>query len=295
MVKKALCILFVLYLLPFSVWAEEDILVNRLKNRKLASPFSEDAELLNIWFPHISGCDGTVLKCGEEVILIDACSVSQAKNALMELLNDLNITHINAVINSHPDPDHMGGIRVLLENGIIIDKIIVGFPQTGFENDENQRMQDLIYEWAEAYSVPVECMGNGDELSIGSAVIRMIQCLDESVYGVNNASMMCMVSFGERRAFFAADIQLETQKKLLSDEFDISADILKFSHHGYRGVNEEYLKKISPLVTILTGAASGTTASQSQLANFHYYYTTTEYFTLHLATDGKKWLLEATY
>ncbi len=293
MLKKIVCILVMLFLLPLSAGAEENIVVNRLKNRTLEAPFSSEAELLHIWFPHISGCDGAVLKCGGQVALIDACTPDQAKGALMELLTGLHITHVDYVINSHPDPDHMGGIRVLLQNGITIGKIITGFPQTGFENDENQRMQDLIYRWASEYDVPVERMGDGDTLDLGCAVIRMLQCIDDSVYGVNNASMMCMVSLNERRAFFAADIQLATQKKLLADSYDIAADILKFSHHGYRGANEEYLKKISPLVTVLTGGVNGTTASQCQLAELHFYYTTTEYFTLHLATDGNQWLLES--
>ena len=63
---------------------------------------------LEVHFLDIGQGDSALLFCGEETMLIDGGKVKNNQK-LISRLKELNVTHLEAVICSHPDEDHCGG------------------------------------------------------------------------------------------------------------------------------------------------------------------------------------------
>lgn len=283
----ALCLLLVLLALPAHA---QETLVNRITDAGNPFSFKADAELLHIYFPRIAGCDAALVRYGDFSALIDGATPDQA-DAVLTMLKRAGVTRLTYAINSHPDPDHMGGFKNIFSK-VPADKMIVGFPETGLADDENQKFETMLYKWMDDMQIPIERMDDGDALPLGDATISLLQFYDQNVPGINNSSLMCMVSLGARSAFFTGDIQLEAQQKLVKSGAKIAADILKFSHHGYRRANEGFLKAVNPAVCVLTGGFASCEAAREQLGALKTYFLTTDRGILHFSTDGETWVLE---
>lgn len=68
---------------------------------------------LEVHFLDIGQGDSALLFCGEETMLIDGGKVKNNQK-LISRLKALNVTHLDAVICSHPDEDHCGGLAAVL-------------------------------------------------------------------------------------------------------------------------------------------------------------------------------------
>ncbi len=291
--KRLFCLfLLLLCLFTLTAGAEETapVLVNKILDKTSSFAFPADAKLLEIWFPEISGCDAALIKYGDYAALIDGATPQQA-DAVLRMLKKAGVTRLDYAVNSHPDPDHMGGFKTIFAS-VPAELVIVGFPKTGLKDEDNQKFNTMLYQWMEELNIPVTRLGDGDGIYFGGASFTMLQVYDEEIAGINNSSLMCMVSLAARSAFFTGDIQLDTQKKLVASGAPIRADILKFSHHGYRGADEEYLRAIAPEVCVLTGGFRSSEAARMQLSDMKLYFATTDRGILHFTTDGATWLLE---
>ena len=126
--KKFLAFFLVLaLLLPcLSVMAEEDIVIDRIAGEGADFAFAEDAQLLEIYFPKIGGCDAAFVRYGDYSMLIDCAG--NLWREVETLLKKLNVTELDYAVNSHPDADHIGGFNHILKN-IPAGEFVLGFPE----------------------------------------------------------------------------------------------------------------------------------------------------------------------
>ena len=72
-----------------------------------------DASGLEVHFLDIGQGDSALLFCGDETLLIDGGKVKNNQK-LIARLKELEVDHLDAVICSHPDEDHCGGLSAVL-------------------------------------------------------------------------------------------------------------------------------------------------------------------------------------
>ena len=72
-----------------------------------------DAPKLEVHFLDIGQGDSALLFCGDETLLIDGGKVKNNQK-LIARLKELEVDHLDAVICSHPDEDHCGGLSAVL-------------------------------------------------------------------------------------------------------------------------------------------------------------------------------------
>lgn len=281
-----LCLLLAL-LLPALSAADETIVIDKTRGENADFTFAQDAELLEVFFPKIYGCDAALVRCGDFSMLID-CGGNQWKETAA-MLSRLGITELTYALNSHPDADHIGGFNHVLKD-VPAGEFLMGFPE---DYDSGDEVRFKIYEDLHAMGIPLRQVHSGERIAFGGASVTVIQRTDEQLPRVNNKSVMLLIEFGERRILFTGDIQAATQTLLAgdADSLDLKTDVLKYPHHGYEPLQEGFFEMVSPVLAICTCGQSSTDGL-AQLREKGVSFFLTAHSALRLATDGTVWTVE---
>ncbi len=287
MKKIITALLLILALLAGSVNAlSEEIIINKISNPGNSFEFEEGTPLLEVYFPAVYGVDAAYVRYGEYSMLID-CAGNQWRT-FNTMLEKLGVTEVTYALNSHPDADHIGGFNQVLKT-IACGEFLLGFPEDFPEGDD---VRFRVYEDLHAMGIPFRRVSSGETIEFGDVQMTVLQRFDEDLIRVNARSVMLMIQLGERRIYFTGDIQAPTQRLLAADDtLDLHADILKYPHHGYGNMQENFLKKVAPELVIITSGsddANGKDILRRYGIPFHY----TASGTLRLATDGNVWTVE---
>ena len=296
--KKLLSVLLALLISTAAFHAlGEGVIVNRVSDPDAVCEFAEGAELLEIYFPKISGVDAAYVRYGEYSMLIDCAGCGNPSRGIapqwpnfLALLKDLGVTEVTYAVSTHPDGDHIGGFNHVLKE-IACGEFILGFPED-FDGGDPVRFQ--VYDDLHAMGIPFRQVHSGDTLEFGGVSVTVYQRTDDALIRVNNQSLTLLFQLGERRIYFAADIMGLTQRLFYNDRdsLDLHADILKYPHHGYEPMYEGFLKLVQPKLCVITGGQGEAVDGTKQLRERKIKYVFAEKGTVHLATDGHVWLVE---
>ena len=288
--KKLLLILLILCSLALPALCEESaqppVLVDRIANPQASFSFAEDAELLQIIFPNIWDEDAELILCGGEAILID-CAKENHGNRVVALLNQLGITELNAVINSHPHNDHILGLKAIAK-AVKVDQLLFCFPE------KETKHMPVALKVADQYGIPVIWYEDGEQFRVGDAVIDVWLKGDDS-WTLNERSAQMRLQYGERTMLFTGDMMQKTQQRLLEviapSLLDI--DIVKYPHHGLSLPDDHFLDVVSPEYVIITNTAGDRTQKVRRYLNQRGIpWATTVPGYVSLTTDGQTWLIE---
>ena len=142
--KRILALCLMLLLAACAACAEEPIIIDMTRGENADFAFAQDAQLLEVFFPQVYGCDAALVRCGEYTILID-CGGTQWKE-VKALLDDLNVTSLTYALNSHPDADHIGGFNHVLRD-IPAGEFLLGFPEDYPSGDDVRfKVYDALHE-----------------------------------------------------------------------------------------------------------------------------------------------------
>ena len=206
--------------------------------------FPEDAPLLEVIFPQILNCDAALLRCGGETMLVDCATQGQAKR-IINMCEQLGITRIDRVINTHPHEDHIGGFRDLIKE-VEVGELWICFPE-----DYNNHMSKAVG-FAQKAGIPVVQYADGDVLTLGGATIGVWK-LEGKQSEMNDCSAQFMVAFGDRTMLMAADLEKAGQEKFSAREgVSLEADVLKYPHHGLEKLTDAYAEAVSPVYFVVT-------------------------------------------
>lgn len=174
----------------------------------------------------IGKADAILLHNEAHAILIDAGETEDATEVLA-YLNRQKITHLDALIVTHYDKDHVGGAA-----GILHD-ISVGAVYGTYPSKES-----------EEYTLYAEALA---KVGLSATVVRQTTTLQYgdihlTIYPPektsyerkqsNNSSLVIHMTYGETKYLFAGDAQEERVSELLSLGEGLDCDLLKAPYHG---------------------------------------------------------------
>ena len=268
-----------------SLAEEPQVLIDRIGDPAAGADFAfaEDASLLEVIFPQILDCDAILLRCGGELVLIDCATQGQAKR-IINMCNQLGITRIDRVINTHPHEDHIGGFQNLIK-AIEVGELWICFPA-----DYNTHMANAV-SCAERAGIPVVTFADGDVLTIGDATVQVWK-LEGKMSEMNDCSAQMYITFGERTILLAADLQQAGQLRYVEWKgAALKADILKYPHHGLEKLVDEYLAAVSPLYFVVTNNQHSSDGKKYILrSGIPCAWTVPGFVTL--TTDGVTWVVD---
>ena len=197
----------------------------------------------------IGKADCTLFREGGAAYMIDT---GEAENAprILEALKEKNIDHLDALVISHFDKDHVGGAAQILE-AVTVDSVIE--PDYTPENPEAEAYTS--YRKAlENTGVSVTKVSDKLELTLGTATLTVLGT-GGTAYTKNvdnNASLIVYITHEGNRLLFAGDVEKQRINDLLSAGVE-PCDFLKVPHHGkYNNALPDYFRALGMKAAVIT-------------------------------------------
>ena len=236
----------------------------------------------------LGGADCAVLRSGEQVMLIDMGKTSDAE-LIRNTLRELGISHIDIAFNTHPHPDHVGGMKLLLHD-FPVGVFVTCFPldYKGIRSETVNQIDTV--QALNAAGIPIRTSGDGDVFRVGNAECTVMQQAENNP-NTNQASAMMMIRCGDCSILLTADV-VGISLVRLTDRYDLKADILKYPHHGIEHAAPAFIEEVSPEYAYIPGAPRGTDRGQLTLYWFGIPYNFACDGLISCISNGHYWLVE---
>lgn len=181
-------------------------------------------------------------------ILIDAGTNKNGKE-LAKRFTQEGIDHLDMMIITHYDKDHVGGADRILGD-IKVDTVVM--PIYDKESKQYEQFTEALAE-SGAASQPLR-IGEETALSFEDGTQLHITAAHRSSYGEdeeNDFSLCVRMTYGDTRFLFPGDAENARQLELLA-EGDLACDVLKVPYHGrLEDASAAFLAAASPSIAFV--------------------------------------------
>lgn len=204
-----------------------------------------------VHFIDVGQGDAELVTCGDSAVLIDGSTQSEG-DTVVDYLNGLGITELDAIVATHPHEDHIGGLVDVLENFDV---------KAAYLSDEamDTRIFEKLLDAIEEEGIDPEFPDIGDTIPLdGDAKLTVLAPGPDSrdTYGEdpNAWSLVMRLDAGGCSALFTGDTTSRVEKDMVKrDAAALDCDILKVAHHGSRtGSCEAFLDAVTPEYAVIS-------------------------------------------
>ena len=206
--------------------AEQAPIINLITAPDAQYSFDESVPVLEVVFPRVFSSDCTIVRFGDETMLIDSSTNSPDMHERIKRAVDLmGITHFDIAYNSHPHRDHILGFPIIYEYAPF-NQLYVTF------TDDADFSQKKVAKFMREHDVAMPMIGNGDFLSLGENAevsIAVIQRKENEYWSLNDRSAMLHITYGDRTILLAGDNENRAQTYFAENppHVPLKADIMK--------------------------------------------------------------------
>lgn len=204
-----------------------------------------------VWFFDVGQGDATFIRTEEgRTMLVDAGPEFEG-GRLPEKLHRLGVTHLDALVATHADADHIGGMAELITQ-IPVNQLFVGGSIA--ETERFLALRDAVKE----NNLPVTIVQRGSQIRFGDLnvqVLHPVPAFLEEGDSRNDASVVLRFSHDGITFLLTGDAEFDAEDSMIGDRLPLSADVLKCGHHGSEdSSSEQFLEAVAPTVAV---ASSG--------------------------------------
>lgn len=201
---------------------------------------------MKVYYIDVGQGDSILIQTPEDnFILIDA---GYSSTTVVDFLNALSITTLEALIASHPDADHIGGA-----DEVIYEFDVLSIYHPGYEK-ATQAYQNFITA-AESEGCPIytdDDLDPGDYINISDVLTAQILHIDKNASSSNDASIVLRVDHNLVSFLFPGDISSTVESELIQNQ-DVDIDILKVAHHGSKySTSDDFLDEATPSDSVIS-------------------------------------------
>jgi|GEM_PF-1175170 len=186
--------------------------------------------------------DAAVLRLpGGEVVIVDTGPEGDdGRCEVRDYLGRQGVKRIKLLVLSHPDADHIGGFRGILEQVQVQEVLCSPYPAKSLlwqQSEFLMRKQELPRNRANA----------GQLLELGPNVKLEIwgPCLEASTLSSNDSSVVFCLEYQGILLLFTGDVESKGEELLARSGRLKEVDLLKVSHHGARNATQwPFLKRV---------------------------------------------------
>ena len=194
----------------------------------LLPPSPAAGEEMSLMAFNVGKADCLLLRSGESAYLIDT-GKSRHWDFLEEGLKALEVDHLDGVIITHMDNDHVGGLKKLLKSDFTVDHIYVPafyLPENGKDTESPAEKT------AGKQGREVEKLLGGDELPLDSGSMRVLGPIHAATDKEDSNSIVLYVQAAGGSMLLAGDMEFPEEQDLLAEGVIPQADVLKVGNHG---------------------------------------------------------------
>lgn len=183
--------------------------------------------------------DSTFIRTKEDAILIDGGNNGKGED-VVRYLQELGVKRLTAVIATHPDADHIGGLDTVLD-AFPVDSVYA--PRV---THTTETYRDFLLA-VKREGVTIKSVKAGLKIPSEAARFTFLAPLTDGTQDLNSWSAVLRVEHGQDRFLFMGDAPIRTEQQLLESNADVRADVLKLGHHGADTSSSlPFLQAVSP-------------------------------------------------
>lgn len=170
------------------------------------------------------------------------------------------ISEINYLIVTHPDEDHISGIKELMEEeaagSIKIDNVLIPVIE------EHESCISFV-QFVKEKGINIINLHSGMMIEDGDLKLSCVSPDKDGSYSdINDASAVIDLEYGKFDALFTGDISEKTEKTMIKNKAfgnKCEYELLKTAHHGSRGsTSKEFLDEVSFETAVISAGVNNT-------------------------------------
>lgn len=181
--------------------------------------------------------------------MIEPETRSIGESVVSEYLWWRGLDHVDYVLATHADADHIDGLNDVARNFKVRAALIARAPET---DDEYIRFTRTLAD----RSVPSRLIAAGDVLEFGKVKVEVLwpsPLANPNANSRNNDSLVLRLRFGEQAILLTGDIEREGEQGMLDAGADLRADVIKIAHHGSKTSSSQPLvESVRPRYAIIS-------------------------------------------
>ncbi len=189
--------------------------------------------------------DAALILCDNKSMLIDG-GKPKASDIIYTYLNKQGITHLDYIICSHADEDHVGGLSGAL-SAVSVGAVYA--PETEADTKTFQNFKRKVHK----QGLEIQHLEHGSSFTFGSSTVQVLGPITENTSERNNTSIVLKILYGETSFLFTGDAEFDEEHDILEQGYDLSATVLKVSHHGSAGATSyRFLREVLPKYAVIS-------------------------------------------
>ncbi len=218
----------------------------------------------------------------------DVRSIGEA--VVSEFLWDRGLSHVDHILATHADADHIQGLTDVAKNFKIGSAVFGRAPM----NDPDFA---ALAEVLQRRGISIETIARGELLKFGDVTVEVLYPLatnDANAVSDNDHSVVLRITYGSRTFLLTGDIERQAESALLNNGGTLAADLIKVAHHGSRtSSTQEFINAVGAKYAVISVGRSSSFGHphlevverwKASRANV---LTTGENGTISVSTDGK--------
>ena len=197
-----------------------------------------------IHYIDVGQADAALVICDGNYMLIDGGNPEDS-SLIYSYLTKQNVKKIHTIVCSHAHEDHVGGLPAAVHN---FEFENVYAPERENDIDAYNSFKNKVIE----KGITIKNPKPGDSFDFGSSTVEFYGPVYDTT-DLNNTSIVLKITYGETSFMFTGDAEREEEQDILSQNFDLSATVLKVGHHGAStSTSYPFLREIMPKYAVIS-------------------------------------------
>lgn len=207
------------------------------------TPSSDYVSSFSIHYIDVGQADAALVECDGHYMLIDGGNKGDS-NVIYSVLKRAAVSRLDIVVGTHAHEDHIGGLPGAF-NYTTADLTLC--PVSEYNSDAFRDFKKYADKNGGGITIP----SAGDSYTLGSATVDILAVNGGS--DPNDTSIVLKITYGSTAFLFTGDAESEAERAILNSGVNLSATVLKVSHHGNdSGTSSSFLRQVMPQYAVIS-------------------------------------------
>lgn len=192
--------------------------------------------------------DSILIQSDNDTVLIDGGNKGKG-DEVIDYLTEKGISTLTAVVSTHPDADHIGGLATIIHE-MNVESVYA--PRVTHTTEAYKEFLQAV----KMKSLKIKVAKNGVSIPTTTPHLTLdfiSPTQDYSPTDLNNWSAVFMMTHGEKKFLLTGDIETAAENDLIDANLLQQVDLLKVSHHGAKeATTSNFLNVIKPKLAAIS-------------------------------------------